>query len=197
MHRLVRGTQRETGSVEQDLAPARKVSVKRLESRALGPFSSSWAALVAALIRENSRMLGQKHHRLVVTTNAQGFTNITAEVQRWLAAIGTRDGLLTLFVQHTSASLVIQENTDPDVLRDLTDALDHLAPQDRTYRHDLEGPDDMPAHIKAMLTSTSLSIPVLGGRATLGQWQAIYLAEHRTHPHQRQIVLHYLGEFSP
>ena len=141
-------------------------------------------------------MLTQKLRRLAVTTPGPGFTDITAEVQQWLAAVRATEGLLTLFVQHTSASLVIQENADPDVLADLADALGHLAPRDRTYRHDLEGPDDMPAHIKAMVTSTSIAIPVVAGRAALGQWQAIYLAEHRDLSHRRQIALHYLGEIA-
>lgn len=138
-------------------------------------------------------MLDQKIHSLAVATPGQGFTDLTGEVQRWLAEAAAAEGLLTLFVQHTSASLAIQENADADVLRDLTDALDGLAPRGRPYRHDLEGEDDMPAHIKAMLTHTSLTIPVMGGRAALGQWQAIYLLEHRAQPHRRQIVLHFLG----
>jgi secondary thiamine-phosphate synthase enzyme len=102
--------------------------------------------------------------------------------------------LLTLFIRHTSASLTIQENADPDVLRDLLDALEGLAPRDVAYAHDVEGPDDMPAHITSMLTSTSLSVPVSAGRMVLGTWQALYLIEHRDAPHSREVVLHYVGE---
>lgn len=137
-----------------------------------------------------------KLDRLVVSTPGRGFLDLTARIQGWLAGAGAAEGLLTLFVQHTSASLTVQENTDPDVLCDLVDALDRIAPRDADYRHAVEGPDDMPAHIKAMLTLTSLSVPVLQGRATLGQWQAIYLIEHRDHPHQRHIVLHFAGTFT-
>ena len=113
--------------------------------------------------------------------------------QRWLADIGARDGLLTLFIRHTSASLLIQENADPDVQTDLIDALERLAPRDRAYVHDVEGPDDMPAHIKSALTATSLSIPVQAGRMLLGTWQGIYVVEHRDRPHRREVVLHFLG----
>jgi secondary thiamine-phosphate synthase enzyme len=107
--------------------------------------------------------------------------------------IRAADGLLTLFIRHTSASLTIQENADPDVLRDLADALDRFAPRKHPYRHDMEGPDDMPAHIRSMLTAASLSIPVVCGRLVLGTWQAIYLVEHRDAPHTREIALHYVG----
>ncbi len=138
-------------------------------------------------------MLRQEHERLTVPTPGAGFVNVTGEIQGWLARIGAARGLLTLFVQHTSASLVIQENTDPDVLADLSDALDRAAPRAHPYRHDLEGPDDMPAHIRTMLTNTSLSIPVLDGRAALGTWQAVYVVEHRDQPHRRSLLLHYLG----
>jgi secondary thiamine-phosphate synthase enzyme len=114
-------------------------------------------------------------------------------VTAWLTAIGAQDGLLTLFVRHTSASLTIQENADPDVLRDLTDALDRLAPRHARYRHSIEGPDDMPAHIRSMLTAVSLGVPLVGGQAVLGTWQAIYLIEHRDQPHEREIALHFMG----
>ena len=103
------------------------------------------------------------------------------------------DGLLTVFVRHTSASLAIQENADPDVRTDLLDALDRLAPEAADYRHADEGPDDMPAHVKAMLTGVSLSVPVEGGIPILGTWQALYLIEHRRAPHRREVKLHYLG----
>jgi secondary thiamine-phosphate synthase enzyme len=138
-------------------------------------------------------MLEQAHHRLTVATTGPGFTDLTRDVAAWLSSIRAADGLLTLFIRHTSASLTIQENADPDVLRDLADALDRMAPRTHPYRHDTEGPDDMPAHIRSMLTATSLSVPVLGGKATLGTWQAIYLIEHRDKPHSREIALHYVG----
>ena len=138
-------------------------------------------------------MIEQAQHRLSVATRGPGFTDITREVAAWLASIGAQDGLLTLFVRHTSASLTIQENADPDVLRDLADALDKLAPRDARYRHSMEGPDDMPGHIRAMLTATTLGVPVAGGEAVLGTWQAIYLIEHRDRPHVREIALHYVG----
>jgi len=131
-----------------------------------------------------------------VETARPGFTDITAQVAGWLASVGAADGLLTVFIRHTSASLTIQENADPDVLRDLADALEEAAPRTRAYRHRTEGPDDMPAHIKAMLTSTSLGVPVLSGRAQLGTWQAIYLVEHRDRPHRREILLHFVGTFA-
>jgi secondary thiamine-phosphate synthase enzyme len=137
--------------------------------------------------------LTQSHHNLEIATRGPGFTDITAHLQRWLGNIGAADGLLTVFIRHTSASLVIQENADPDVQADLIDALDSIAPEGRPWRHDTEGPDDMPAHVKAMVTATSLSIPVMAGAMTLGTWQAIYLVEHRTAPHRREIVLHYSG----
>jgi secondary thiamine-phosphate synthase enzyme len=114
-------------------------------------------------------------------------------VQEWLAGSGAGDGLLTVFLRHTSASLTIQENADPDVLADLGDALAQLAPESSRYRHDIEGPDDMPSHIKSMLTSTSLAIPVIGSELGLGRWQAVYLIEHRVRPHRREALLHYFG----
>jgi secondary thiamine-phosphate synthase enzyme len=138
-------------------------------------------------------VLTQAHHSLRIATRGPGFRDITREAAAWLAAIGAQEGLLTLFVRHTSASLTIQENADPDVLRDLGDALDRLAPRQHPYRHSIEGPDDMPAHIRAMLTSASLGVPVTGGKAVLGTWQAIYLVEHRDSPHEREIALHYMG----
>jgi secondary thiamine-phosphate synthase enzyme len=138
-------------------------------------------------------MLEQAHHRLAMETTGPGFTDLTAAVAGWLASIGARDGLLTLFIRHTSASLTIQENADPDVLADLAGALERSAPRQGRYRHAIEGPDDMPAHIKAMLTATTLGIPVAGGKAVLGTWQAIYLIEHRDRPHAREVALHYVG----
>lgn len=135
----------------------------------------------------------QATEMLVVETRGKGFTDITREASAWLGRIGAREGLLTVFVRHTSASLTIQENADPDVRRDLADALDGLAPENAGYRHASEGPDDMPAHIKAMVTSTSIGIPVAKGRALLGTWQGVYLIEHRTRPHRREVVLSYIG----
>jgi len=129
----------------------------------------------------------------MVETGGPGFTDVTPRVAAWIESLGAADGLITLFLRHTSASLTIQENADPDVLRDLGDALERAAPRHAQYRHGVEGPDDMPAHIKSMLTSTTLGIPVVAGRAVLGTWQAIYLIEHRDRPHRREIALHYVG----
>jgi secondary thiamine-phosphate synthase enzyme len=139
------------------------------------------------------RVLQQAHHILRVETEGPGFVDVTAAVAGWLKSVGAGDGLLTLFNRHTSASLAIQENADPDVLRDLMTALEKAAPRGARYRHDIEGPDDMPAHIRTMLTATSLGVPVLGGKAQLGIWQAIYLIEHRDRPHRREILLHFVG----
>ncbi len=140
--------------------------------------------------------ISQAFETLAVETRGPGFWDQTSAVGRWLAQIKARDGLLTLFIRHTSASLLIQENADPDVHTDLLDALEQIAPRKRAYVHDTEGPDDMPAHIKSAVTQTSLSIPVKGGRMVLGTWQGIYLAEHRDRPHRREIVLHFLGTFA-
>jgi secondary thiamine-phosphate synthase enzyme len=138
-------------------------------------------------------MLEQAHHRITVDTEGPGFTNVTAPVGAWLEMIGAGNGLLTLFIRHTSASLTIQENADPNVLHDLMDALEGTGPRNALYRHTLEGPDDMPGHIKSMLTSTTLGIPVVACKAVLGTWQAIFLIEHRDHPRAREIALHYGG----
>ena len=133
-------------------------------------------------------------HRLTVETRGGGFTDITSALAGWLTGIAAGDGLVNLFIRHTSASLLIQENADPDVLADLADSLDAMAPESARYRHDMEGPDDMPAHVKAMLTATTLAIPVARGRMLLGTWQGIYLAEHRASPHRREVALHILGD---
>ena len=130
---------------------------------------------------------------LAVETPGQGFTDITAEVAAFLAAANADDGILFMFMRHTSASLVIQENADPDVRADLRTALERLAPGDAGWRHDTEGADDMPAHIKTMLTGVSLHIPVAGGALALGTWQGIYVAEHRARPHRRDVVLQFAG----
>ena len=131
---------------------------------------------------------------LTVQTSGTGFTDLTAEVAKFVREVHAREGAVTLFIRHTSASLTIQENADPAVLADLATALNRLAPENAGWRHDTEGPDDMPAHIKTMLTATSLHIPVLQGAAlALGTWQAIYLVEHRARPHRREIVLQFMG----
>lgn len=131
--------------------------------------------------------------QLEVQTSGTGFFNITGEVAAFLREAQAREGAVTVFIRHTSASLTIQENADPSVLDDLETALDRLAPQDAGWTHDTEGPDDMPAHVRTMLTSVSLTIPVLGGKLALGTWQAIYLVEHRAAPHRRQLVLQFSG----
>jgi secondary thiamine-phosphate synthase enzyme len=131
--------------------------------------------------------------RMNVQTPGAGFTDLTAEVAKFLGEAGAREGAVTLFIRHTSASLTIQENADPSVLVDLTTALSKVAPENAGWTHDTEGPDDMPAHIKTMLTATSLQIPVLNGKLALGTWQAIYLIEHRRIPHRREIVLQFIG----
>ncbi|MBB4372628.1 secondary thiamine-phosphate synthase enzyme [Bradyrhizobium sp. cir1] len=132
---------------------------------------------------------------LTVQTPGSGFTDLTSEAAKFVAEVRARDGALTLFIRHTSASLTIQENADPSVLVDLTTALARFAPDDEDagWTHDTEGPDDMPAHVKTMLTETSLHVPVLDGKLALGTWQAIYLIEHRTHPHRREVVLQFIG----
>ncbi|WP_420967141.1 secondary thiamine-phosphate synthase enzyme YjbQ [Bradyrhizobium sp. B120] len=131
--------------------------------------------------------------RLTVETSGAGFTDITREVATFLREVRAGEGAVTLFIRHTSASLTIQENADPTVLLDLMTALDRAAPEDGGWRHDAEGPDDMPAHIKTMLTATSLQVPVLDGEMALGTWQGIYLIEHRARAHRREIVLQFIG----
>lgn len=126
-------------------------------------------------------------------TSGEGFIDITGDIAAWLHEIGADEGLLTLLLQHTSASLTIQENADPTVLHDLLAALGRLAPRAHPYRHHTEGPDDMPAHIRGMLTGVNLNIPVQGGKMMLGTWQALYVIEHRARPHQRALALHYIG----
>lgn len=131
--------------------------------------------------------------RLTVKTPGRGFVDLTAEIAKFVDDAHAREGAVTLFIRHTSASLTIQENADPTVLGDLMTALDRLAPENAGWRHDTEGPDDMPAHVRTMLTATSLQIPVLDHELALGTWQAIYLIEHRRRPHRREIVLQYVG----
>ena len=137
----------------------------------------------------------QANQRLTVETPGRGLQPVTPSVAAWVADEGFRQGLLTLFIQHTSASLTIQENADPDVLHDLDAFLVRLAPDDPgLYRHTTEGPDDMPAHIRAALTATQLAVLVAEGRLALGTWQGIYVFEHRIQPHTRHVMLHFLGE---
>ncbi|MFD2140737.1 secondary thiamine-phosphate synthase enzyme YjbQ [Ancylobacter oerskovii] len=131
---------------------------------------------------------------LVIETPGRGFTDITRVVARFLAGIGAGDGEVSLFCRHTSASLTIQENADPDVRVDLLAALDRLAPEDAGWVHDMEGPDDMPAHVKAVLTGIHLAIPVVEGRMRLGTWQGIYLVEHRVRPHRRELTVAFVGD---
>jgi secondary thiamine-phosphate synthase enzyme len=130
---------------------------------------------------------------LTVETRGEGFVEITGQVARFVAEIDAKDGLVLLFMRHTSASLVIQENADPDVRTDLITALRRLAPADAPWVHKAEGPDDMPAHIKTMLAGVSLHVPVIAGELALGTWQGIYVAEHRQRPHRREVILQFLG----
>tara|TARA_Y100000294_G_C8463112_1_gene299516 strand:+ start:313 stop:726 length:414 start_codon:yes stop_codon:yes gene_type:complete len=132
--------------------------------------------------------------RLSFETRGQGLYEITHEVAAWLAGQNVSEGLLTAFIQHTSASLTIQENADPAVLYDLQEFFADVAPEDRAYHHRSEGPDDMPAHIRAALTQSHLAVPVIGGRLALGTWQGIFLFEHRSRPHTRQVILHLGGD---
>jgi len=136
-----------------------------------------------------------QQHRLTVATSGQGLYEITEQVAKWLAAQPVERGLLTLFLRHTSASLLIQENADPDVRRDLESFFQRLVPEDPSlYRHNEEGADDMPAHIRAALTQVQLALPVTDGRLALGTWQGIYLFEHRRAPHRREVLLTLVGE---
>jgi secondary thiamine-phosphate synthase enzyme len=132
---------------------------------------------------------------LTVSTRGKDLYPFTKAVEDWLAKQRVANGLVTLFVQHTSCSLVIQENADPDVTLDLRDFFERLVPEDeQSYRHTAEGPDDMTSHIRSTLTQTSLSIPVISGRLALGTWQGLYVFEHRAHPHQRRVVLQLISE---
>ncbi len=137
--------------------------------------------------------LSQSMGRLVFMTEGLGFYEVTKEIRDWMKSLQFKEGLLTLFVRHTSASVTIQENADPTVLQDLQKALANVAPENNGWLHSYEGPDDMPAHIKTMLTGVSLQIPVVDGELDLGTWQGIYLIEHRRAPHRRSMTLHFLG----
>lgn len=138
----------------------------------------------------------QRLHRLEFSTAGRGMLEVTAPIRRWVAAQGFGDGLLTIWCRHTSASLLVQENASPEVRVDFEDFFRRLVPDGGggRYRHEEEGPDDMPAHLRAALTQTQLSIPVQAGQPVLGTWQGIFLYEHRAAPHRRQLVLHLLGE---
>lgn len=136
----------------------------------------------------------QQFHTIRIETRGARLHEFTRAAEEFVRASGISDGLLTCFIRHTSASLLIQENADPNVQRDLIDAFDRLAPQDFDYVHDDEGPDDMPSHIKSALTAVSLGVPVQGGRMLLGTWQGLYLFEHRIHAHRREVLLHLIGE---
>src|SRR5258706_8297561 len=153
----------------------------------------------------------QAQHQFSIATNGKGLVEITAPVKTWVAKQGIATGLLTLYCRHTSASLLIQENADPDLQVDLKNFFEEIAPEDapssgseylarpgknpnRKYVHDTEGPDDMPAHIRTALTHTSLAIPVIASKLGLGTWQGIYLFEHRRAPHRREVVMHLIGE---
>jgi secondary thiamine-phosphate synthase enzyme len=130
-----------------------------------------------------------------VGTDGKGLYNVTRQIELWVRECGLETGLLTVFLQHTSASLTVQENADPDVVLDLADFFQKLVPDNpRLYRHTIEGPDDMPAHIRAALTMTQLSIPLVNGELALGAWQGIYVFEHRAMAHRRRLVLHLIGE---
>ncbi len=136
----------------------------------------------------------QQFHTISVQTRGARLYEFTREAEAFVRASGIADGLLTCFIRHTSASLLIQENADPNVQRDLIDAFDRFAPQDFNYVHDDEGPDDMPSHIKSALTQVSLGVPVRGSQMLLGTWQGLYLFEHRIHAHRREVLLHLIGE---
>ena len=137
----------------------------------------------------------QEHFKFSVSTQGRGIYCVSREVRSWVRRQDIQSGLLTLFIPHTSASLLIQENADPDVLEDLNQFFNRLVPDgDSLFQHQAEGPDDMPAHVRSALTQTQLSIPVQENKPDLGIWQGIYLFEHRTHPHKREILLHLIGE---
>ena len=139
--------------------------------------------------------MNQESHRLSIKTNGQGLYCIDRDIESWVASRNVKGGLLTVFCTHTSASLTIQENADPNVLYDLNQFLRRIVPENNSaYRHTAEGPDDMPAHIRSALTQNQLSIPLVDRHLVLGKWQGIYLFEHRTHPHHRTVILHLLGE---
>ena len=154
-------------------------------------FSTSTTARLSAIACAEPKLIATA--TLVVETRGEGFVDITKAAADFLEAAGSGEGILLMFMRHTSASLVIQENADPDVQTDLGTALHNLAPTQAPWIHDIEGPDDMPAHVKTMLTGISLHVPVAAGVPALGTWQAIYVAEHRAKPHRREVVLQFIG----
>lgn len=147
---------------------------------------------MAAAISEG--IIKQAQHSFNIRTQGKGLYDITGQVSSWLDGQQIATGLLAIYIRHTSASLLIQENADPAVLQDLRDFFERIAPEEFAYAHNSEGPDDMPAHIRAALTQTSLSIPIANGAMILGTWQGIFVFEHRRAPHSRQVVLHVIGE---
>lgn len=155
--------------------------------------AGSWQDITLREVGAPDVPLRQRRAALTVRTACREVVDLTSVLAGWLETIHAGDGLLVLFLRHTSAALTIQENTDPDVLADLADALDRLAPEQAGWRHDCEGADDMPAHVKSSLLGVSLSIPVASGRMALGTWQAVYCVEHRASPHGREVALHYVG----
>jgi secondary thiamine-phosphate synthase enzyme len=152
------------------------------------------AALAARRAFRQATEMQQAQTELTIATPGAGLHEFTGEVVRWVAGSGITAGLLTLFVRHTSCSLLIQENAAPAARRDLERYFARIAPENRDYEHDDEGPDDMPAHLRAALTAVSLSIPVAGGRPVLGTWQGVYLFEHRAAPHRRRVAAHLIGD---
>ncbi len=146
-------------------------------------------------LNRGSTALAQCSGRLSLKTSGAGFYEITDKLDRWLHTVHSDRGVLTVFIQHTSASLVIQENADPDVQYDLANALNKIAPENAGYRHSQEGPDDMPAHIKSMVTNTSLVIPIESAKMALGTWQGVYVIEHRRQPHTRELAMNFMGSF--
>jgi secondary thiamine-phosphate synthase enzyme len=138
--------------------------------------------------------LKQSTYQFTISTRGKRLYEFTSSLNQWVAEQQLHTGLLTIFCRHTSASLLIQENADPTVQRDILAYFDHIAPDGGPYDHNDEGPDDMPAHLKTALTQVQLSIPILNGRLALGTWQGVYLFEHRVRPHRREIVLHLIGE---
>jgi secondary thiamine-phosphate synthase enzyme len=171
-------------------------------TKAAKPVNSNRRAGDTSAASRYSRGVRQATHRLDVRTRGAGLYDVTPELAVWVERQGVRTGLLTVFIRHTSASLVVQENADPDVLRDLDAFLRRVVPEerpntpeeDRLYRHTAEGPDDMPAHIRAALTATQLAVPIVDGALALGTWQAVYVFEHRRAAHGRELVLHLVGE---
>jgi secondary thiamine-phosphate synthase enzyme len=149
------------------------------------------AGRLSAIVQATPELIASASLR--VETPGAGLTEITANAKQFVSQIGAGDGVLLVYLRHTSASLCIQENADPDVQTDLISALDRLAPEDAPWIHDVEGPDDMPAHVKAMLNGVSLHIPVAAGTLALGTWQGLYLVEHRRRPHSREVLLQFIG----